>query len=244
MRALSASELLTVWEQGQGEPIFRRAHLLLSAACPERSPEELAKISIGSRDARLLTLREWTFGRRLTGIIACPACGQRLEIMVNVDDVRATASDSVREEFDLEWNEYYVTFRLPNTVDLGEASFSENRENMRAALIRQCILKARRDDGDIAADQLPAPVIEAVVSRMTEHDPQADMHLALSCPGCGHRWQALFDIVSFFWSEIHVWALRLLREVHILATAYGWRESDLLAMSPLRRQAYLSMVGV
>lgn len=244
MRALSASELLKVWEQGQGEPIFRRAHLLLSAACPERSPEELAKISIGSRDARLLTLREWTFGRRLMGILACPACGQRLEITVNVEDIRSTAPDPAREEFDLEWNEYRVAFRLPNTVDLGEASHSANKEDMRAALIRQCILKARRHDGDIAADQLPAPVIEAVVARMTELDPQAEMHLALSCPGCGHCWQALFDIVSFFWSEIQVWALRLLREVHILATAYGWRESDLLAMSPFRRQAYLSMVGV
>jgi len=52
----------------------------------------------------------------------------------------------------------------------------------------------------------------------------------------------MFDIVSFFWSEICVQAKRLLREVHILARAYGWREADILSMSAARRQLYLEMV--
>ena len=38
------------------------------------------------------------------------------------------------------------------------------------------------------------------------------------------------------------WAVRLLGEVHELASAYGWREHDVLALSPWRRQAYLQMV--
>jgi hypothetical protein len=32
------------------------------------------------------------------------------------------------------------------------------------------------------------------------------------------------------------------REVHLLASAYGWRESDILAMTPWRRQLYLELV--
>jgi hypothetical protein len=34
----------------------------------------------------------------------------------------------------------------------------------------------------------------------------------------------------------------VLREVHILASAYGWREDDILAMSPARRRIYLEML--
>jgi hypothetical protein len=34
-----------------------------------------------------------------------------------------------------------------------------------------------------------------------------------------------------------------LREVHTLAWAYGWREADILAMSPARRQFYIELVG-
>jgi hypothetical protein len=244
MRPLSESELLTVWEQGQNEPPYGRALLLLSAACPEQSPDELARISIGGRDACLLTLREWTFGSRLTAVITCPACGERLEVTVPVGDVRTAAPDPAREEFNLEMDGYRVDFRLPSTIDLREADSSGGGERMRTALIRRCILKARRRDEEVDTDQLPIPVVEAVVARMAEQDPQADMHLALTCPGCSHRWHALFDITSFFWSEIQAWALCILREVHVLASAYGWREADILAMSPLRRQSYLSMVAV
>ena len=78
---------------------------------------------------------------------------------------------------------------------------------------------------------------------MAQADPQADVQLALSCPVCGHKWQTAFDIVSFFWSEINAWAARILREVHILAWGYGWREADILALRPWRREVYLEMVS-
>lgn len=73
---------------------------------------------------------------------------------------------------------------------------------------------------------------------------QRQKESSLTCPSCNHGWHALFDIVSFFWSEIQSWASRIMREVHLLASAYGWRETDILAMSPLRRRLYLEMVGV
>ncbi len=244
MRALSASELIRVWEQGHGEPSYRRALLLMAAACPGQSPDELAKLSIGRRDARLLTLREWTFGPRMTCVTACPVCGDRLEINMDVADIRVAVPEPKGDEFQLTLDNYQVDFHLPSTVELSSASSSAEKENMRSALIRRCIRSVRRHDEEIAADQLPARVVEAVVARMAEQDPQADTHLALTCPGCSHRWNALFDIVSFFWSEIQAWAVRILREVHILASAYGWREGDILAMSPLRRWSYLSMVDV
>jgi hypothetical protein len=244
MRALSTSELLRAWEQGHGEPSYRRALLLLTAACPEQSPGELAKLSIGSRDARLMTLREWTFGPKLTCITTCPDCGERLEINASVADIRIGAPEPEENRFHLASGDYQIDFRLPCTIDLKEASGYLDSESVRMAIIRRCILKARRSDEEVAVDQLPAPVIKVAVAHMAEHDPQADTRLALTCPGCGHRWNALFDIVSFFWTEIQSWAMRILREVHILASVYGWQEADILTMSPLRRRSYLSMVGV
>jgi hypothetical protein len=65
----------------------------------------------------------------------------------------------------------------------------------------------------------------------------------MSCPACQHEWLAMFDILSFFWTEIEAWAYRTLRQVHTLASAYGWREADVLAISAWRRQRYLEMVG-
>ena len=72
--------------------------------------------------------------------------------------------------------------------------------------------------------------------------PGAWTELALACPECGHRWTETFDIVSFLWAELDSCAHRLVGDVHSLASAYGWRESDVLALSPSRRQAYLELV--
>jgi len=94
----------------------------------------------------------------------------------------------------------------------------------------------------VPAAALPAEVVTAIAQCMAEADPQADVQLALACPQCQHAWEASFDIVSYFWSEIQAWAGRILREVHSLASAYGWREAEILALSPWRRQAYLELI--
>jgi hypothetical protein len=77
---------------------------------------------------------------------------------------------------------------------------------------------------------------------MSELDPQGDVQLALNCPSCRHHWTAPFDVVSYLWIEIQSWASRLLREIHLLASAYGWREADILALSEPRRRAYLEIL--
>ena len=64
-----------------------------------------------------------------------------------------------------------------------------------------------------------------------------------ACASCGHRHEVAFDIASFFWGEIDAWASRTFLDVHALAKAYGWREAEILAMSPRRRQHYLDLVG-
>ena len=51
------------------------------------------------------------------------------------------------------------------------------------------------------------------------------------------------DVAAFFWTELNAWAVRLLREIHALASAYGWREADILALSPKRRDLYLELIS-
>ena len=239
MRALTAPELLHVWEEGRGATPAGRATALLARACPEDSPETLRALPIGQRDARLLTLREWTFGPLFTSLARCPACGERLELSFSAGDVRAGAGTAGDAVLDVAAEGYDVTFRLPNGADLDALG---DGSDARARLLERCVLAARRKGRPRPVNRLPARVLDAVVQRMGEADPQADVHTWLSCPACAHGWQATFDIVSFFWAEIEGWAYRTLRDVHVLAMAYGWREADILALSPGRRQLYLEMV--
>jgi hypothetical protein len=115
MRPLSSAELLHAWEQGLAEPASRRAVALLSVACPEVSPETVAAWSIGERDARLLTLREWTFGSHLLSVANCSACGERLEWTVKAAELHVTRKDKLPTELSLEFDQYAVSF-IPTVV--------------------------------------------------------------------------------------------------------------------------------
>src|SRR5262249_47627345 len=79
MRPLAASDILKVWEQGEKQPAVDRALTMLAFACPELSDTELAELSIGQRDARLMELRELTFGSRVDGLTTCERCRIRVE---------------------------------------------------------------------------------------------------------------------------------------------------------------------
>ena len=91
-------------------------------------------------------------------------------------------------------------------------------------------------------DPLPDDLAEELAAQIAALDPRARIELDLTCAACGHAWPAVFDIASFLWAEISAWAHRTLRDVHAIASAYGWHEADILAMSPLRRQCYLELV--
>jgi hypothetical protein len=228
---------MALWEAGQGRPSTERALSLLSAATPERTRHELAALPIGERDARLLTLREWTFGRTLASVADCVACGERLELRFTVDDLRLP--HEVRgESFVVRLDDYEVEFRLPDSTDLAEVAVGSGG---RRKLLSRCVRAARKGARSRPFNRLPARVLDAVAERMGEVDPQADIHTELRCPECEHAWTATFDIVAFFWLELERWARRTLREVHVLASAYGWREPDILALSPWRRALYLEM---
>ena len=245
MRPLTVSELLLAWDRGRDRSSTERVLLLLAAACPDEDADALAALPIGCRDARLLALRQWTFGERFTGLTRCPTCAERIELRFNAADVRAgapTGSDR-EDELAVEAAGYRVRFRLPDSRDVDALHGSADAVAARRDLLGRCLLGAVREGKAYPVKRLPASVLAAVVQRMGEMDPHADVHTTVTCPACAHRWQATFDIVSFFWTEIETWATRMLYDVHVLASAYAWSEAEILALSPGRRQLYLEMVG-
>ena len=242
----SPAELLQAWERGVGRSITTRALLLLVAACPDASPHALAQLSIGRRDGVLLSLREALFGPHLACMADCPRCNERLELSLLVADMRAEPPRFLGggASLALQVEGYDIEFRLPNSEDVLELEARQVRDvgAAKAALFARCVLSVRRNDEMVDVDALPPEAVNDVGARMAASDPQADTRLSLTCPGCGHAWLTRFDIASFVWAEVDDWARRTLRDVHVLASAYGWREGDILGLSTARRQMYLDMV--
>jgi len=245
MRSIYASDLLDIWELGQTQNPVQRGLLLLSACWPEKRPEDLARLPIGERDAKLLCLREELFGPNLSGLARCPHCSQCIETSFKINEIRAIPATSAAEDprmILLRRDGYELDLRLPNSKDLMAISGIDHTRAMQA-LIESCIAKATHEGIEISAEALPENVLEAVAHKMVEEDPQAHVDLDLTCPECGHRWQVPFDILSFLWTELDAWAYRTIQDVHSLASAYGWSEAEILAMSSQKREAYLELVG-
>lgn len=242
MLALDATSLLTAWERAVSQHPLQRAVTLLALAWPQKSIDEWANASIGERDRRLLQLREALFGPRFEAIATCPQCGERLELTFSMQDLLTkgdeTSMNSAPQR--LTAGAYDVNYRVPTTVDL--LAVANNPGEARKLLLERCV-EARNDGVAIEAAALPDEVVKLVGQKLADADPQADVQILLDCPACSHRWPTIFDILTYLWGEIEDWAQRLLHEVHTLASAYGWSERDILAMSATRRRLYLEMVG-
>ena len=243
MRALSASELLDVWEYGASQPPVQRALELLEAACPEISRDALAALSIGERDAWMFMLREELWGREMTAFAPCPGCREKLEFALDTREILASFRERPPNELAFSIAGYELTFRLPTSLEMIAASRRSGIEECRALILERCLLSAHHGDTPVDADELPEEVTLGVAQCMAEADPLADIQFRLTCPCCEYEWRAPFDIVSFLWTEIEVWARRMLADVHALAAAYGWSEREILSLTPVRRQSYLEMVG-
>jgi hypothetical protein len=239
---LDAASLLQAWERGAAQSPAARALLLLGAAQQEAEPEQLAAMSVGERDARLMSLRERWFGGGVECLGSCPRCGEAIEFSFDLEQLRVGHAQP-GASFTVDCDGHELRLRLPNSTDLLALHGERDAGLARRRLLARCVLDAETAPEAATMQRLAEAAIERVEQRMAELDPQAEVLLDVQCPNCGHPSQAPFEIENYMWSELDSWARGLLRDVHRLAATYGWREADILAMSPLRRRAYLEMLG-
>lgn len=240
MRALTARALLQVWEWGDGWHPIDQALAILHAAFPEKPRDELTTLSLSQRDGLLLALRKHTFGPHLQGFAQCPTCGESLEFSLDLSSL--PAPHPLPGEQTLAVDGYEIHFRTPNTLDLAAMARQTNVETATATLLNRLVTRVCQGNTEIPLASLPPACVQTLEDHLTEHDPLLDMQLAMECPACHHQWSVVFDILTFFWTEIAAHARRLLGEVHALAQAYGWYEDEILSLSDRRRKMYLQMV--
>jgi hypothetical protein len=236
MAPLDSQRMLAAWQAGRRQPPLQRALTLLAAAEPTLSPAALYALPIGDRDRALLALHGETFGSRLEGLADCRVCGETIEIACGSDELMVSAEPAPLR---LRHGEFEIAFRTPSSEDIAEAC--AERLDPAAALARRCIVSCTHDGASVVPD-CPPEVLAAVSQAVLEADPVLDLEFAATCPACGSAQMFGFDIVTFLWQQVETRARHLLTQVHLLASAYGWSESDILALPAERRVAYLDLV--
>lgn len=244
MQALSAQQILHLWDVGHHHHPIDRALMVLSAAMPDCSIDRLANLSIGQRDGYLLQLRGLTLGSRLESFAECPKCSEPLEFQLQIEDLLVDQSMVTEESGCCCMDDWEVQFRRLTSRDLATILGCSTVHAAQQQLIRQCVQAVHYQGQPRSISEFPSALLVPLSEQLAAADPQAELLLDLTCPACRHDWQILFDIVTFFWTELNAQAKRILGEVHTLARSYGWREADILAMSSMRRQLYLDRVNL
>lgn len=236
MLPLEGERLLAAWEDGASEHDQRRPLTMLSLALPEREQGELAELPLAEVNLLLLELHELSFGARLEVFGSCYECDAPFESSVPVAELLAFQADRLGDG-PVTWREHGRAYRLrPATISDLLASL-EHRDETAAQeqLLARC-LGAEPSNGVSRSS--------TVIERFEEQNAGAELSLALTCPGCGELQLLDLDLGRFVWSEVRHEASRLLGEIHVLASAYGWNEQAIVGMSARRRDAYLELLEI
>lgn len=247
---VSEGALLAAWEAGTGRRAPRQALVLLASAADPAHRDAVGLLPVGVRNTLLLALHRQCFGTWLDCVANCPECGETLEFGLDVDeimdgremsDVDGALAEGARPPLVLRAGDVEVAVQPPTGADLAAISEAQPPD-ARLALFARCLVDASIDVFALPEAEL-ADVVESIGGGLAEADPNGVIGIEPSCAECGHSWPAELDVVGFVWAEVDGWARRLLTEIHTLASAYGWTESDVLSIGTIRRQFYLRAVG-
>lgn len=243
MRPFSDQDLVEVWEEGLGQHPLERPLTLLGRAHPEVTPAEMAVRPLGQLNAALLRLHHEAFGPRLEGTADCPNCSTRLEFHAEAPNLLGSASGATCESVTVEEDSTCVEARVPNLTDLAAAAGCEDVEDARRTIIARCIHRVTRAAEALDPADLPRTLVDRLSRELAQADPCAEILFQLNCGECGHSWSLALDPAEFVWTRINARVRALLLEVHTLASAYGWSETEILRLGPARRRAYIEMAG-
>lgn len=215
--------MLTAWELGRGQDSLDRA-VTLFAVLGGIPADEASRTDVARRDAALVGALRTLSGRPVVvGELACAGCGDALDVPV---DLAALPDPPPAAPLELDG----VPFALPTSEDLRQIR-GMSPAQARSHLLARCARGPGAPDGERWAEAMDAAA------------PASAVTIAAECPGCASVTRADLDVAVLLWAEVERHALELLSEVHLLASAYGWTEGEILALGPRRRATYLRMAA-
>lgn len=235
MRTLSQVDCLVLWESGRTLYPIDQGLLAVETAFPEIRHKSVADWPLGRRNRALAELRCACFGPTLNGWTACRQCGEKLEFQFDGNAFAETGASQPEEHVSIAGH----VFRLPTSRDLAQIAAQPDVASAVRHLLDRCLVSQDSSESTLTWSE---EEIDSIGERLALADPLAEILLHFKCPVCDETFDESLDLPVFLWSELEGYAKRLLHDVHLLASAYGWSEAEVLALSPTRRNYYLELV--
>lgn len=227
----SARDLVRCWSLDGSQPAHSRLHGLLTLWV---DAGELAQDTPGERNRRCLDLHRRLVGRDIEAQAVCPHCRADIEFVVPVATICEQPPAAAHVILEVGGMPQAGRFRLPRMADLDRLP-----RDLDERALAQCLADACRVEGE---GLLPPEALTRLAEMFEQADPLAALEIALTCAECSTDFAVPVEPADLVAREIDRLVDRMLREVHLLASAYGWSEDQVLAIPAARRARYLAMV--
>ena len=197
--------------------------------------------TVGARITALLRVLAMTEEKTcaLSVRLVCrePQCGEPLEVALSIDALLAAAPDDEGAAGPVRIplaDARTAALRRPIGRDLRawhRTPYATRRDAVAAMLDTLLV------EGSLTPDDEPM-----VADAMAAQDPLVAFAASCACPACGVACDHAVDLEAAVLVRLGARRRALLREVHMLASRYGWTESEVLAVAPARRAQYLALI--
>jgi hypothetical protein len=213
LRALSGADEFLLYP---GEP--RAATLLLRRLLVDGA--DVDALNVAEYDHLLAEVFDALYGDRVEARTRCNACSEPLEISLSLAALAAAPDVEIELSGPDERGVFGLPdgrrIRPPTIADLDRAVGSGGT----AALRRACVVAG---DPDADPETLEA-ALEAAAPALTRD-------VAATCPHCAATQEVRFDLAAFLVASLARERPFLLREMHLLARAYGWSLTEILSLN-------------
>jgi hypothetical protein len=173
---------------------------------------------------------------------SAPACGESMELELDLADFNAADTAATFACQPDATNE--VRVRLPTGADQIEwlNTAVDDADALQRAMATRLVIDV--NGRPVSPDwHVPPAWIDAVAGALEQHDHSTDLELQTRCPGCDQAMTITFDLEARLLAQLHTQQRELMDQIHRLASAYHWTETEILALTSPRRRYYLARIA-
>lgn len=204
---------------------------LLAACEPGADAAAWWRRPVGERIAALLALEQRTTGNdAITLTLRCGHAGCDARYEIELPYATLPAGTDVTTVAIASDDGATVVLRRPTGDDLRAWHLQPPASH--AEMLTRLAVDGEMDDG---AALRSAEALAAA-------DPLLDFEIACACPECGEATEREVDLEGIALQRLAARQHAVLREVHALASRYGWTEAEIFAVAAPRRARYLDLI--
>ena len=223
MGEVSGDQLL--WFLEQGHAADKREQLAILATVGGLG-DRLDAVPLGGIDRCILKTHLDLITPQEDVIVVCKCghCGEELEFQQSLLEILENSGQTEPASTSFEYDGQPYDLRLPCLHDISAEGVILQNLNPSAPWSDEGFLRAAGE-------------------ALSDADPMLNLSIALRCANCEEVFSDRFDPAQFLWNELTERAKALLDDVVVMAKALGWSESDIVTMSPERRNLYIDRLS-